>query len=78
MVSSYNIFLKIFEHASMATKKITQVRSDIGRTPAVKATLKALGLGGIGKTRVVVINAAAQGMIARVAHLLSITDVTSG
>jgi len=51
---------------------ITQTRSDIGREPRVKATLKALGLGRIGKSNEIVSNAAVNGMIACVKHLVTV------
>ena len=56
----------------MSTVKIKQIRSAIGRTPEVKATLKALGLGRIGKTKTIKSNPATVGMIDKVAHLLKV------
>ena len=51
---------------------VTQTRSQIGRQPRVKDTLRALGLGSIGKTSELVLNPAVAGMVKRVAHLVSV------
>lgn len=51
---------------------IKQVRSLSGRTPEVRRTAEALGVGRIGKEKTLVINDAVRGMIAQVAHLLEI------
>lgn len=59
----------------MKKAKLTQIRSDIGRRPAVRATLKALGLGKLGKSRVVTLNPAVSGMIKTVGYLLSVESV---
>ena len=52
---------------------IKQVRSDIGRAPEVRRTIKALGLGRINKQREVPLNAATQGMIKKVEYLLEVS-----
>jgi large subunit ribosomal protein L30 len=54
---------------------IKQVRSDIGREPSVRRTLKAIGLGAIGKSREIVSNDAVNGMLQKVAHLIEVTPV---
>lgn len=51
---------------------VTQTRSQIGRQPRVRDTLKALGLGSIGKSKELVLNPAVAGMIKRVAHIVSV------
>ena len=51
---------------------VKQVRSDSGRTPQVRRTVEALGLGKIGKERSFVLNDGVRGMIARVAHLVEV------
>ena len=53
---------------------VKQVRSQIGRVPGTKRTLQALGLGRIGKSRELPANVAVLGMIARLDHLLEVTD----
>lgn len=53
---------------------IKQVRSAIGTKPKHRGTLKALGLGRIGKTRVHADRPEIRGMIARVSHLVSIEE----
>lgn len=54
---------------------IKQVRSDVGCVPTVRRTIKAIGLGRIGKSRVIVANDAVMGMLRRVSHLIDITPV---
>ena len=54
---------------------VTQIRSQIGRAPAVRGTLEALGLGSIGKTRELTLNPSVQGMVKKVAHLLKVSSV---
>lgn len=59
----------------MSKVVITQVRSDIGCAPVVRQTIKALGLGKLGKTRQIVSNDAVNGMLKRVAHLIEVKPV---
>ena len=61
----------------MADKKlvVTQVKSAIGRPKDQGATLKALGLGKIGKTVEQVDNACVRGMLFKVKHLIEIKEV---
>ncbi len=53
---------------------VRQVRSAIARRPAVKATLKALGLGAIGKERELPVNPAILGMLHSVASVIQVRD----
>ncbi len=60
----------------MATQlKLTQVRSAIGTKPVHRGTLRALGLGRIGKTHTLPDRPEIRGMIARVPHLITIEEV---
>ncbi len=52
---------------------IKQVRSDAGCVPTVRRTIKAVGLGRIGKSREIVSNEAVMGMLRRVSHLIEIS-----
>ena len=56
--------------------KLTQVRSAIGSKPAHRGTLRALGLGRIGKTHTLPDRPEIRGMIARVPHLITIEEVS--
>ncbi len=53
---------------------VKQTRSTSSRDKRATRVLEALGLGGIGKSRVVTLNPATVGMINRVGHLVSIVD----
>ena len=57
--------------------KLTQVRSAIGTKPVHRGTLRALGLGRIGKTHTLPDRPEIRGMIARVPHLITIEEVPS-
>lgn len=52
---------------------VTQVRSAIGTKPKHRATLRALGLRGIGQTNNLPDRPEIRGMIARVPHLITVT-----
>jgi large subunit ribosomal protein L30 len=52
--------------------KVTQVRSSIGTKPKHRGTLRALGLGRIGKSNVLPDRPEIRGMIARVPHLVAV------
>ncbi len=52
---------------------VSQVRSAIGSKPKHRSTLRALGLGRIGKSRRLPDRPEIRGMIARVPHLVSVT-----
>jgi large subunit ribosomal protein L30 len=54
--------------------KVTQVRSGIGTKPKHRGTLRALGLGRIGKTNVLPDRPEIRGMLARVPHLVEVKD----
>jgi large subunit ribosomal protein L30 len=51
---------------------VKQVRSGIGNTPKHRATLRALGLGRIGRTAVLPDRPEIRGMVARVTHLVEV------
>jgi large subunit ribosomal protein L30 len=51
---------------------VTQVRSGIGAKPKTRGTLRALGLGRIGKTNTLPDRPEIRGMIARVPHLIDV------
>lgn len=61
-----------------ATITVTQVRSGIGVKPKTRGTLRALGLGRIGKTNTLPDRPEIRGMIARVPHLITVTESTEG
>jgi large subunit ribosomal protein L30 len=54
--------------------KVTQVKSQIGTKPKHRGTLRALGLGRIGKTNVLPDRPEIRGMLARVPHLVEVKD----
>lgn len=56
----------------MSTVKITQVRSAIGQTGRHRGTLRALGLGKIGRTAEHRDSPQLQGMLRQVRHLVRI------
>ena len=55
--------------------KVTQIRSSIGTKPKQRGTLRALGLGRIGKTHVFPDKPEIRGMIAKVPHLIEVQEV---
>ena len=57
--------------------RVTQVRSSIGTKPKHRGTLRALGLRGIGRSRVLPDSADVRGMIARVPHLVEVAPATA-
>ena len=59
----------------MSKLKVTQVRSSIGTKPKQRGTLRALGLGRIGKARTHEDRPETRGMIARVPHLITVEEV---
>jgi large subunit ribosomal protein L30 len=59
----------------MSKVRVKQLRSKIGRNPATVRTLKALGLGSIGKEKELALNASVQGMLDAVKHLVEVTPV---
>ncbi|MGO9558288.1 MAG: 50S ribosomal protein L30 [Acidimicrobiales bacterium] len=56
---------------------VTQVKSGIGTKPKHRGTLRALGLGRIGKSNVLPDRPEIRGMIARVPHLVTV-DAAGG
>ncbi|UII34821.1 50S ribosomal protein L30 [Fulvivirga ulvae] len=59
----------------MAKVRISQVRSTIGRPERQKRTIKALGLGKIDKSVEVELTPQISGMINKVNHLVTVTEV---
>jgi large subunit ribosomal protein L30 len=57
--------------------KVTQVRSGIGSKPKHRGTLRALGLGRIGRSNTLPDRPEIRGMIARVPHLIDVEEVES-
>lgn len=58
-----------------ALLRVTQVRSAIGTNPKHRATLRALGLRGIGRANELPDRPEIRGMLARVPHLVSVEEV---
>ena len=56
--------------------KVTQVKSAIGTKPKTRGTLRALGLGRIGKSNTLPDRAEIRGMINRVPHLIRVEEVS--
>jgi large subunit ribosomal protein L30 len=56
------------------TVKITQVRSQIGQTPKHRGTLRALGLGKIGRSVERPESPELAGMLRKVRHLVRVED----
>ena len=61
----------------MAELKVTQTRSAIGSKPKQRGTLRALGLGRIGKTNTLPDRPEIRGMLAKVPHLVRVEDAES-
>lgn len=61
----------------MSDIRVTQTRSAIGTKPKQRGTLRALGLGRIGKSNVLPDRAEIRGMIARVPHLVEVSDAAA-
>ena len=59
----------------MADLVITQVRSAIGAKPKQRGTLRALGLGRIGRTNTLPDRPEIRGMIKTVTHLVAVEEV---
>jgi large subunit ribosomal protein L30 len=58
----------------MADLVVTQVRSSIGAKPKHRGTLRALGLGRIGKSNTLPDRPEIRGMIAKVPHLITVGE----
>jgi large subunit ribosomal protein L30 len=59
----------------MAELLVTQIKSGIGAKPKTRGTLRALGLGRIGKKNQLPDRPEIRGMIARVPHLVTVQEV---
>jgi large subunit ribosomal protein L30 len=59
----------------MSQIKVTQTRSSIGTKPKQRGTLRALGLGRIGKTHVLPDTPDVRGQLQKVPHLVTIEEV---
>ena len=59
----------------MGQIKVTQVRSSIGTKPKQRGTLRALGLGRIGKSHVLEDTPDRRGQLQKVPHLIEIEEV---
>jgi large subunit ribosomal protein L30 len=59
----------------VSTVKVTQVRSTIGQTKAHEGTLRALGLGRIGKSAEHTQDPVLEGQLRHVAHLVTVTPL---
>ena len=59
----------------MPKLKLTQTGSAIGQSPRHRGTLRALGLGRIGKTRVHDDSPVIAGMLRKVRHLVRVEEV---
>lgn len=59
----------------MAALKVTQTKSTIGAKPKQRGTIRALGLGRIGKSNTLPDRPEIRGMIARVPHLIDVETV---
>ncbi len=57
---------------------VRQVRSGIGFDKRQKATLKAMGLGKLGRVRELPDNREIRGMIAKIPHLVTLVDKPEG
>lgn len=57
------------------TLRLTQVKSAIGRPADQGKTLRALGLGKIGRTAELVDNESVRGMIFKVKHLITVEEI---
>ena len=56
------------------TLHVRQVRSGIGFDKSQKATLRALGLGKLGRVRELPDNKEIRGMLAKISHLVTLVD----
>jgi large subunit ribosomal protein L30 len=58
----------------MTELKVTQIRSTIGIKPKQRGTLRALGLGRIGRSNTLPDRPEIRGMIAKVPHLVQVEE----
>jgi large subunit ribosomal protein L30 len=59
---------------TVATLRITQTRSQIGQSERHRGTLRALGLGRIGKTNEIDDSPVLHGMLRKVRHLVDVEE----
>ncbi len=59
----------------MSSLRVTQVRSSIGTKPKQRGTLRALGLGRIGKSHLLPDTPDIRGQINKVPHLITFEEV---
>ncbi len=57
--------------------KVTQIKSGTHAKPKTRGTLRALGLGRIGKTNMLPDRPEIRGMLSRVPHLVKVSDTAS-
>jgi large subunit ribosomal protein L30 len=55
--------------------KVTQIKSTTGKLPKQRGTIRALGLGKIGRSNVLPDRPEIRGMIARVPHMVKVEEV---
>ena len=67
----------IIREPGEGTITVTQVRSTISGKPKTRATVRALGLRRIGDTNVLPDRPEIRGMLARVPHLVTVTENTA-
>jgi len=60
----------------MGKLKVTQTRSSIGSKPKQRGTLRALGLGRIGKSNVLPDSPDIRGQLHKVPHLVTVEEVS--
>ncbi len=61
----------------MSSIHVKQIKSGIGTKPKHRGTLRALGLGRIGNTNTLPDRPEIRGMIARVPHLIEVTEAAT-
>jgi large subunit ribosomal protein L30 len=61
-----------------AKLKVTQTKSTISHIARNRATVKALGLHGIGSTSIVTDNEATRGMVRQVRFLVTVEEIAEG
>ncbi len=61
--------------AAAAQLKVTQTRSTIGAKPKQRGTIRALGLGRIGRSNTLPDRPEIRGMLARVPHLVTVEEI---
>lgn len=61
----------------MAELRVTQTRSAIGAKPKQRGTLRALGLGRIGRTNTLPDRPEIRGMLAKVPHLVTVEEAAN-